>query len=145
MALRRPTFFPQRVNMRTPAKAYTNGVEGPSIITAEFGAPATLDDDGILAGPTKTRQAGIVDNAHRCGVAPMHERFMEKAFHHEAVEKGVKLQIADLRVTKVKQAADELDQRPPQFHFVIRCVMLHLRSGLILYLVAAPLYRLAKR
>ena len=102
------------------------------------------DYDGILAGPPKTRQAGIVDNADRCGVTPMHERFMEKALHHEAVEKGVKLQIADFRVTKVKQAADDFNESSPQFHLVIRCVMLHLRSGLIRYLIAAPLYRLAK-
>ena len=49
MALRRPSFFPQRVNTRTPSMSYYGGVEGDSVMTAEFGAPAALDSAAILS------------------------------------------------------------------------------------------------
>lgn len=49
MARRQASFFPQRVNMRVPSMSYTAGIEAADIVHANFGAPAALDNDGILA------------------------------------------------------------------------------------------------
>jgi hypothetical protein len=75
----------------------------------------------------------------------MHERFVKEALHQKAVEKPVKLEIAHFGITKVKEASDYFDGFSPQGHLVLRGIMLHLRSGLILYLVASVRDRLAKR
>lgn len=49
MPRRIPTFFPQRVRMNVRRKAYTSGIEGDDMITAEFGAPLAANNTAILA------------------------------------------------------------------------------------------------
>lgn len=49
MPRRYPTFFPQRVNLRVPNMAYSSSIEGDDLVTAEFGAPLALSNNGILA------------------------------------------------------------------------------------------------
>lgn len=49
MVRRNPTYFPQRVNLRVPNMAYTGGIEGNDIITAEFGAPAAAGNAILLS------------------------------------------------------------------------------------------------
>lgn len=49
MPRRIPTYFPQRVRMNVRRKAYTSGIEGDDLITAEFGAPLAANNTSILA------------------------------------------------------------------------------------------------
>jgi hypothetical protein len=58
-------------------------------------------DDRIFARPPQTRQVGVVDDAILGRIPPMRQRFMEKAFHSEPIEKTIKLQITDFRIAKV--------------------------------------------
>ena len=43
-------FYPQRVNMRVPAMAYTADVTNNDIVHVQFGAPAALNNTAILSG-----------------------------------------------------------------------------------------------
>lgn len=49
MPRRIPTFFPQRVRMNVRRKAYTSGIEGDDMITAEFGVPLAANNTALLA------------------------------------------------------------------------------------------------
>lgn len=49
MAIRYPTFFPQRINQRVPFMAYDAQVQQGGHIYVEFGAPATASTNGIVA------------------------------------------------------------------------------------------------
>jgi hypothetical protein len=44
MARRHALYYPQRINLRVPAKAYTANVEGAGIIFASYGAPAAANN-----------------------------------------------------------------------------------------------------
>lgn len=49
MPRRIPTFFPQRVRMNVRRKAYTSGIEGDDLISAEFGAPLAAANASLLS------------------------------------------------------------------------------------------------
>lgn len=57
MALRYPTFFPQRINQRVPSMAYDAQIQQGGHIYVEFGAPAAASATNIL-GTTDMTAAG---------------------------------------------------------------------------------------
>lgn len=49
MARRMAQFYPSRINLRVPSKAYTGNIEGAGIIYVNYGAPAALNDTLIFS------------------------------------------------------------------------------------------------
>lgn len=52
MARRMAQFYPSRINMRVPTKAYTGNIEGAGIIYINYGAPLALNNTLIFAAQT---------------------------------------------------------------------------------------------
>lgn len=74
MVRRVATFFPQRVRMNVRRKAYTSGIEGDDILTADFGAPLAANNTAFLsaqsiaaAGNTSTFNAAYVASEAQMG------------------------------------------------------------------------------
>ncbi len=89
------------------------------------------DHQRVGAQPAPARQIGVVDDADRRRVAPMHQGQMQKALQMKAIEEGVELQIPPLRVTQIKQAG--LEPQPLRAHQQRKRagVVLHLGPGLV--------------
>lgn len=52
MARRMAQYFPSRINLRVPSKAYTGNIEGAGIIYVNLGAPAALNNTLIFSAQT---------------------------------------------------------------------------------------------
>lgn len=60
MAVNRiPTFFPERTDQRVPSMGFVAGGEDDGIIRIDFGAPATLDADGLIDGITMVNGSAV--------------------------------------------------------------------------------------
>jgi len=99
------------------------------------------DDDRLSAASAEPRQIRVVDDASRGRVAPEHQGFVQKALHHETLERAVELQVAALGIPQVEQAGDQLRPLPGELHLIRRGVMLHLGAWFVGHAVAA--HRLA--
>ena len=87
--------------------------------------------------PRKSRQVGVVDDAPWGRVSPEGERFVQEAFHLEAIEAAVELEVAPLAVAQVEETGGDLVELLAQADRIERGVVLHLCSRLIGHLVAA--------
>ena len=95
------------------------------------------NDHRVLAAAPKTRQAGVVDDTERRGVAPECQRFMKEALHVEAVEGAVELEVAPLGVTQVENARDDARASIAKAHLIDRGIVLHLGTRLIRHPITA--------
>lgn len=54
-----PTFFPERTDQRVPSMGFVAGAEDDGILRIDFGAPATLDADGLIDGITMVNGSAV--------------------------------------------------------------------------------------
>ena len=97
------------------------------------------NDEGLGTRATQTGQVGVVDDAFLGGIAQKGERLVKKAFHLEAVEGSVELQIATFGVAKIQQAGDHGFPALAQQHLIDGGVVLHLGARLVGHAVATRL------
>jgi hypothetical protein len=69
---------------------------------------------------------------------------VQEAFHREAVEGPIELQVPSLRITQVDQAGDQPGPPLGQLHLVHRGVVLHLGTRLVGHAVAACRWAVAQ-
>ena len=81
----------------------------------------------------------VVDNAISGAVAPVPQRFVDKAFHGKAIESPVKSNIAHLAVAQIQSAGNDLAFFLTDSYPVLRGIMLHFLAGDIRY-VGSPLF-----
>ena len=89
------------------------------------------NDDRRRTGASQASQIGVVDDADVRRVFPKHQRFVQKTFHLEAVERSIEFQILSLGITKINHTGDEPRSHAIQFHLINRRVVLHLSARFV--------------
>ena len=119
------------------------------LVTAE--GKAVLPGEGLhlrrhhrpSAAAPQARQIRVVDDALGRRAAPERQRLVQKAFHREAVEAAIELQIPPFAVAQIKHAGDQALRLVRQTHLEGAGVVLHLRARLVGHAVATARRRLA--
>jgi len=96
-------------------------------------------DNRIFPCAPQTGQICVVNDALRSGAAPVHQPFVQKAFHPEAVERAIELQISPFGITQIHETCDQPAGYARQLDLIFGRVVLELGARCVRH-ASAPLF-----